>query len=232
MISDPAKILVIAKEASLRSRLRRALEALGFDVGEAANGVIALTRLRMVDYEAIILECRMFGGDSMAVCKQLRSLYSSLPILILSARNSVNNKVAALEAGADDYMVRPFSERELSARLRSAIRRSHPPAVGISGRFVIGKIVLDSARHRVEKSGSEVSLTPLEFRTLQMLMQQAGRPITYSALLVALWGQDSKPHREHLRVVISALRKKIEDNPSCPTYVTTHSFFGYCFRDQ
>src|SRR5258708_25855089 len=126
MISDPSKILVIAKEASLRTHLRRSLEALGFDVGEAPNGVIALTRLGMVDYEAIILGCRMFGGDGVAVCKQLRSLYSSLPIMILSARTSLNNKVAAFEAGADDYMVRPFSKRELSARLRSAIRRPYP----------------------------------------------------------------------------------------------------------
>jgi DNA-binding response OmpR family regulator len=232
MSSGLEKVLIVAEKASPRSRLRRTLESFGFDVGEAPNNEIALRRLRLVDYEAILLDFPEFGAGDVAICYQLRSLYPGLPILILSACNLLDNKMEALEAGADDYMIRPFSKRELRARLRSAIRRLHAPVVGTTERLVVGEIVLDSGRHRVEKSGSAVSLTPTEFRTLQMLMQQTGRPIAHSALLASLWGQESKRHRENLRVVISALRRKLENNPSHPTYLITHNYLGYCFRDQ
>ena len=232
MSSGLKRVLIAVEEPSLRSDLRRTLEVLGFEVGEAQDSEIAMTRLRMVDYEAILLYFPVFGAAGSAVCHQLRGIYPRLPILILSACDCLDNKVAALEAGADDYMIRPISERELSARLRSAIRRLHAPTAGITERFVVGNIVLDSARRQVEKSGSEVSLTPIEFRTLQMLMQQAGTPVTYAALLASLWGHESKQHREHLRVIISALRKKLEDRPSRPNYLITHNYFGYCFRDD
>ena len=232
MSSGPERVLIAAEEPSLRSDLRRTLEVLGFEVGEAPDSEIVMTRLRMVDYEAILLDFPVFGADGIAVCHQLRGVYPRLPILILSTCDCLDSKVEALEAGADDYMIRPISERELSARLRSAIRRLHAPTVGITERFVVGNIVLDSSRRRVEKSGSEVSLTPIEFRTLQMLMQRAGTPVTYATLLASLWGQESKQHREHLRVIISALRKKLEDSPSRPNYLITHNYFGYCFRDN
>ena len=215
MSSDPEKVLVLAKEAPARSCLRRILEALGFDVGEAANGEDAMRRLRMVDYQAILLECWMFGSDFASVCndcavvcKQLRVLYPRLPILVIS------------------------SERELAARLRSAIRRFHTPVIGTAERSAVGEIVLDPARHRVERAGSKVSLTPTEFRALQLLMQQPGVPISHSTLLTAIWGEESRAKREHLRVVIGALRKKLEDNPSEPRYLTTSAHFGYCFSDH
>jgi two-component system KDP operon response regulator KdpE len=231
MSNNPEKVLVLAKEATARSCLRRTLEALGFDVGEAPNGENALTRLRMVDYEAILLECRVFGSDCAAVCKQLRTLYPRLPILVLSSNGSLKKKVAAFEAGVDDYTTRPFEERELAARLRSAIRRFHAQAIGTGERCIVGKIVLDPIRHRVEKAGSDVFLTPTEFRALRTLMQQPGIPISHSTLLTTIWGhQESKANREHLRVVIGGLRKKLEDDPSHPRYLITTAYFGYCFR--
>ena len=230
MSNGPEKVLVIAKEAAVRSQLRRTFEALGFDIGEAPDSEIAVTRLRMVDYEAILLECRMLGRDSIAVCKELRSRYPRLPILVIGVSSSLNNKVAAFEAGADDYTIRPFAERELAARLRSAIRRFHAPAIGIGERFMVGEVVLDSARHRVEKSGVEVPLTPTEFRALEMLMQQRGIPISQSALVATLWGPESTSKREQLRVVISGLRKKLESDPSEPKYLITHAYVGYCFE--
>jgi two-component system KDP operon response regulator KdpE len=230
MSGDPQTVLVLAKEATARSCLRRILEALGFDVGQAANGEDAMRRMRMVDYEAILLECRMFGSDCAAVCEQLRILYPRLPILVISSNGSLMKKVAAFEAGVDDYMTRPFAERELAARLRSAIRRFHTTVIGTTERFVVGEIVLDSARHRVEKAGSEVPLTPTEFRVLKLLIQQPGIPISHSNLLAAIWGQESRANREHLRVVISTLRKKLEDDPSEPRYLTTNAYFGYCLE--
>jgi two-component system, OmpR family, KDP operon response regulator KdpE len=232
MSSGPETVLVLAEEEAARCSLRRTLETLGFDVGEASNGEDALRRLRMIDYEAILLECRVFGSDCATVCKQLRILYPRLPILIIGADGSLDKKVAAFEAGVDDYTTHPFAGRELAARLRSAIRRFHASKIEIRERCIVGEVVLDLARHRVEKAGSEVSLTPTEFRALKLLMQQPGIPISYSTLLAEGWGQESRANREHLRVVISGLRKKLEDNPSEPRYLTTNACLGYCFRDR
>lgn len=232
MSINPDKVLIVAEDASLCFSLRKTLEVFEFDCGEASSGDTALFRLRMVDYDAVLLDLRASGLDDIEACRQIRRVYPRLPVLVLSDCDCVDNKVDALEAGADDYISKPFSTRELIARLRSSIRRFNAPAVGISERFVVGEIALDPVKRRVEKSGSEVSLTPLEFRTLQMLMEQVGRPVTYNALLATLWGQESIQHRYHLRVVIGALRKKLEDDPSHPTYLITHNYFGYCFRDR
>jgi len=232
MSSDPERVLVLAREVMARSCLRRTLEALGFDVGEAPNGEDALRRMRMVDYEAVLLECRVFGSDCAVICEQLRIHHPRLPILVISSNGSLMKKVAAFEAGVDDYTTRPFAERELAARLRSAIRRFHAPVVGTAGLCVVGEIVLDPARHLVKKAGSEVSLTPTEFRALKLLMQQPGIPISHSILLAAVWGQESEAHLKHLRVVIGTLRKKLENDPSKPRYLTTTAYFGYCFRDR
>jgi two-component system, OmpR family, KDP operon response regulator KdpE len=232
MSNNSGTVLVLAKEAKDRSRLRRTLEALECDVGEAPSGEDALRRMRMVDYEAILLECRVFGSDCTAVCKQLRSLYPRLPILVISSNGSLMKKMAAFEAGVDDYMTRPVAKRELAARLRSAIRRFHAPIVEAAETRIVGEIVLDVARYRVEKAGTEVPLTPTEFRVLKLLMQQPGVPISHSTLLGAIWGQEPSANREHLRVVIMALRKKLEDKPSQPRYLTTYAYFGYCFSDH
>jgi two-component system KDP operon response regulator KdpE len=230
--SDPEKVLVIAKGATVRSELRRMLETLGFDAGEASDGRTALERLRTIDYKAIVLEYRRCGGDDDAACKKLRMLHSRLPILAVTAGGSLKKKLAALEAGADDCMIRPLAERELNIRLRSAIRRFHAPAVEACKCLVIGEIAFDPVRRRVEKSGSDVALTPTEFRVLEILMQQPGIPISYSTLIATIWGFEPKANREHLRVVISGLRKKLEDDASEPRYLMTHGYFGYGFRDH
>jgi two-component system, OmpR family, KDP operon response regulator KdpE len=232
MSSSPEKVLVIAEEATVRSQLRRTLETLGFDAGEAPDGGGALVRLRMIDYEAIILEHHRHGEDGVAICKQLRSLYPRLPILVITPRSCLNKKLAAFEAGADDCMIRPLAERELSVRLRSAIRRFQAPAARACEVFTIGEIALDPVRRRVAKSGSDVALTPTEFRALETLMRQPGIPISHSALIATIWGSEIKANREHLRVVISGLRKKLEDNPSEPRYLITHAYFGYGFQEH
>jgi two-component system KDP operon response regulator KdpE len=232
MSSGPVKVLVIAKEATIRSRLRRTLETLGFDAEEARDGGSSLSRFRTVDYEAILLEYRGCGVDGIALCKQLRSLYPRLPILVVTSSSSLNRKLATFEAGADDCMTRPLAERELGVRLRSAIRRIHASSVRTSERFVIGEIALDRARRRVEKSGSHVSLTPTEFRALETLMGQPGIPVPHSTLVNTMWGLDSNANREHLRVVIRGLRKKLEDDASEPRYLITHAYFGYEFCDH
>lgn len=232
MKSSPDKVLIVSGAVSLRSHIRRTLEVFGFDIGEASNIETTWMRLRMVDYEAVLLDFPLSGEDVIAFCRQLRELYPRLPLLILGTCDCLDSKVEALEAGADDYVIRSSSERELEARLRSAIRRSRASALGATERFAIGHIVLDSARHRVEKHGSHIPMAPLEFRALHILMAHAGKLVTHAALLATLWGQEDSSRRDHLRVLISALRKKLEDDPAHPVYLHTHSHLGYLFRDQ
>jgi two-component system KDP operon response regulator KdpE len=231
MSGSPKKVLIIAKEAMVRSRLRRTLEALGFDAGEAPDGGGALVRLRMIAYEAIIVEHRRYAVDGVATCERLRGLYPRLPILVIAPNISRAKKLAVFDAGADDCMIYPLAEREFGVRLRSAIRRFHATAVGSCQCLVIGEIALDAVRRRVEKAGLDLALTPTEFRALETLMRQPGIPIPHSDLIAMICGPEAKANREHLRVVISCLRKKIEDDPSAPRYLITHSYFGYSFRD-
>ena len=234
MNSVPEKVLVVAEEASQRYQLRRTLNASGFDLGEAINGVHALMRLRMIDYEAVLLHSPVSEADGIEVCRQLRNFNPRLPVLMLSDRDSLDHMVEALETGADDYIIRPVAERELTARLRSAIRRYRAPLVSSNERLVVRDIMLDPITHRVEKSGVEISLTPLEFRALHILMDQAGRPVTHAMLITMLWSPERAQRRENLRVLIGGLRKKLENDAAHPEYLITHPHLGYLVvvRDQ
>jgi two-component system, OmpR family, KDP operon response regulator KdpE len=228
--SNPDKVLVVVEEVSRRFHLRRTLEAFGFDPGEASPGENARTRLRMVDYDAILLDFPVQIAEGIAICSHLRELHPRIPILVLSDSDHLDSKVDAFEAGADDYVVNPFLERELTARLRAAIRRYRASAVNTNDCVAVGEIRLDPDKLCIEKSGNEIFLTPLEFRALHILMAQAGKPIMHATLLSFLWGPERGKQRENLRVLISALRKKLEDDPAHPVYLMTHSHFGYFFR--
>jgi two-component system KDP operon response regulator KdpE len=232
MSGIPDRVLVVAEEASQRMHFRRILDTFGFDPGEATNGVSAMMRLRMMEYDAVLLHLHTPKADGVELCRQVHGFNPRLPVLIVSDCDCLDHKVEALESGADDYMVRPVPERELSARLRSTIRRSRAPMTPAVEILAVGNVVLDPARHRVEKSGSEISLTPLEFVALQKLMEQAGKLVTHSSLLTLIWGSEQVRNRECLRVLISALRKKLEDDPATPRYVVTHARMGYCFQEH
>jgi two-component system KDP operon response regulator KdpE len=232
MNSSPEKILVVAEEASQRFHLRRTLDALGFDPGEATFGVNALMRLRMIDYDAVLVHLPASPADGIETCRQVRGFNPRLPVLIVSDCDSLDYKVEALEIGADDYMVMPVPERELSARLRSTIRRSRVPAPPSAERLAVGDIELDPATHRVEKSGFEVTLTPREFSALHILMKQADKLVTYDSLLASVWAPERVRNRERLRALVGKLRKKLENDPSNPRYLVTHAGIGYCFQDH
>jgi two-component system KDP operon response regulator KdpE len=226
------RILIVEDDSALRRTLCTTLDALGFDTGEASNGEEALTRVRMVDYEAIILDVNMPGMGGVEACRRMRRAFTRLPILMLTVRDSEDDKVEALEAGADDYVTKPFQIRELAARLRSAVRRFRAPEVPSEMPIIIGDILLDPIRRRVEHAGEEVHLTPREFNALQFLMEHAGRPVTHARLLTVLRGPGAGDDRDYLRVLIGQLRKKLEVTPAKPAYILTDSHVGYRFRES
>jgi two-component system KDP operon response regulator KdpE len=224
-------VLIVEDDAGIRQSLFETLTALGFTIGEASNGEQALLRLRMVDYDAVLLDINMPGIGGIEACRRICRSYPQIPIIMLTVRDEEDDKVEALDAGADDYVTKPFQIRELTARLRSAIRRSKTSTVQSDSTVVIGALRLDPDRHRVEKMGQEVRLTPKEFAMLRYLMEHAGRPIPHNRLLTSIWGSEYGNEREYLRVLINQLRKKIEDDPASPAYILTESYIGYRFRE-
>jgi two-component system KDP operon response regulator KdpE len=231
MMQQRWNVLVVEDDASIRQSLFETLSALGFVIGEAGTGEEALVRLRMVNYDAVLLDINMPGMGGMETCRKIRSEYPQLPILMLTVRDEEDDKVEALDAGADDYVTKPFQIRELTARLRSAIRRARTQPLAAGAPTVIGDLTLDPVRCRVEKQDREIHLTPKEFEMLRYLMQHAGRPVPHARLLTSIWGPEYGNEREYLRVLVSQLRKKIEDDPAHPTYILTDSYVGYRFRE-
>jgi two-component system KDP operon response regulator KdpE len=229
-VEQSSKVLVVEDDAGIRQSLFVTLGALGFVIGEAGNGEEALQRLRMVDYDAVLLDINMPGMGGIETCRRICQGYPRLPIIMLTVQDEEDIKVEALDAGADDYVTKPFQVRELTARLRSAIRRARASAAGSDSLIVIGNIMLDRDGHRVEKLGVQVHLTPKEFEMLRYLMEHAGRPVPHQRLLTSIWGPEYGNEREYLRVLINQLRKKIEDDPARPAYILTESYIGYRFR--
>jgi two-component system, OmpR family, KDP operon response regulator KdpE len=231
MDESQGRLLIVEDDSALRRSLRTTLDVLGFDVGEASNGEDSLVRLRMVDYEAVLLDINMPGIGGIETCRRIRRNYTRIPILMLTVRDSENDKVEALEAGADDYVTKPFQTRELTARIRSAIRRFRAPETPAQMPIINGAIMLDPVRRRVERSGLEVHLTPREFDALQFLMMHAGRPVTHARLIGALRGPGFGNEPAYSRVLVGQLRKKLEDDASDPKYILTDSCIGYRFCD-
>ena len=226
-----SNVLIVEDDAGIRQSLFETLTALGFVIGEAGNGEEALLRLRMVDYDAVLLDINMPGMGGIETCRRIHHSYPHIPVVMLTVREEEDDKVEALDAGADDYVTKPFQIRELTARLRSIIRRSKTPTSASNSPVVVGSLMLDPDRHRVEKMGQEVRLTPKEFKMLRYLMEHAGRPVPHNRLLISIWGSEYGNEREYLRVLINQLRKKIEDDPARPEYILTESHVGYRFRE-
>jgi len=231
MEKPQGRLLIVEDDSALRRSLHTTLGSLGFDLSEASNGEDALAHLRMADYEVVILDINMPGIGGIETCRRIRHISTKLQILMLTVRDDEDDKVEALEAGADDYVTKPFRSRELTARIRTAIRRFRAPEMPADMSIVIGSILLDPVRRRVERNGVEVHLTAREFNALQLLMFQAGRPLTHARLLGILRGPDFASDRAYLRVLIGQLRKKLEDDPSNPTCLLTDSYIGYRFRE-
>ena len=229
MQDSQGKLLIVEDDTALRRSLRATLKLLGFDIGEASNGEEALMCLHTANYEAVLLDINMPGIGGVESCMRMRRNFTRLPILMLTVRSSEEDKVTALEAGADDYVTKPFQMRELTARIRASIRRYRAPENPSDLAITIGDITLDPARRCVERNGSEIHLTPHEFEAMKLLMSHAGRPVTHARFHAVLNLPGDIANRGHLRVLIGQLRKKIGDNAIQPTYILTEGYIGYRF---
>lgn len=228
-MEQKSRVLVVEDDSGIRESLFETLGALGFAVGEACNGEEALLRLRMVNYDAVLLDINMPGIGGTETCRRICHSYPGLPVIMLTVRDEEEDKVEALDSGAYDYVTKPFQILELAARLRAVIRR-YNASFRSETVNVVGEITLDSERRRVEKRGEEIHLAPKQYETLCYLMEHAGHPVRHDRLLSSVWGPLYGNEREYLRVVINQLRKKIEDDPAHPTYILTENNIGYRFR--
>ncbi len=183
-------------------------------------------------YDVVLLDMNLPGLDGIEICRQLRRLLPRVAILMLTVRDSEDDKVQALEAGADDYVTKPFHIRELTARVRAAVRRAQALEENTKGVIRVGDIELDPARREVHKAGNSIRMTPKEFDLLHYLMTHAGLPITHGRLLNAIWGPEYGDEVEYLRTFMRQLRKKIEDDPANPKYLITDVQIGYRFRED
>jgi two-component system, OmpR family, KDP operon response regulator KdpE len=225
------RILVVDDEPAIRRALRPPLMELGFQLAEASRGEEALQALRAQPYDVVLLDVNMPGLGGIETLRRIRTFAPRLPVLILTVRDQEEDKVEALDLGADDYVTKPFSTRELIARVRSAVRRMRAPARTEDAPIEIGEIYLDPVKRRVTKRGELIKLTRKEFDILHCLMSRAGRVVTYAKLLTAVWGADCREEVEYLRTFVCQLRKKVEDDPSNPIYLLTDVSVGYRFAD-
>ena len=225
-------ILVVDDDSSTRLSLRTALSGIGFTVIEAARGEEALALVRVTWIDAVLLDVDMPGMGGVETCRRIRNAVARLPVLMLTVMNSEDNKVLALDAGADDYITKPFHLRELAARLHSAVRRRNAQDSNRDAVIRHDELELDPVRYRLLKRGQPIHLTPKEFDVLHYLMMHAGEPIPHSRLLKAVWGPEYGNELEYLRTFIRQLRKKIEDDPGNPVYLLTDAYIGYRFKEQ
>jgi two-component system, OmpR family, KDP operon response regulator KdpE len=223
-------VLIVEDELPMRRFLRTALSANGFDVVEAGSMREAEQLVTGSPPGAILLDLGLPDGDGMTLLRSLRE-WSKTPVIVLSARDREDDKVKALDAGADDYLTKPFGTSELLARIRVALRHAKEHGVAEDPVTVVGPIRIDNARHEVTVDANVVHLTPIEFRLLAFLARHAGKVLTHRQLLHEVWGPQNAHHGEYLRVHMAALRRKIEADPARPRWLTTEAGVGYRLRD-
>jgi two-component system KDP operon response regulator KdpE len=218
------RVLVVDDERAIRRYLHAALNAQGIDVIEASSGEEALRLVAVNRPDVIILDLGLPDLDGVEVTRRLRE-WTEIPIVILSVREQESDKITALDAGADDYLTKPFGTGELMARIRAAFRRStHPENEPV---IEVNQLKIDLARRLVTVANEEISLTPIEYEILRLLAQNSGKVLTHRQLLQKVWGHAYEEELHLLRVNISNLRRKIEPDPSRPYYIQTEAGVGY-----
>ncbi len=221
------KILIVDNERQMRRALRASLIAHGHQVVEAASGEEALRKVDAEPCDFVLLDLNMPGVGGMATCRAIRS-FSEVPIMVVSIRDSEQDKVAALKAGADDYITKPYRLQELLARVEAVARRK-PVIRERSSVLVLDGVRIDFETHKVTTANREEHLTPKEFELLQYMVSHSGQIIPHLRLLQAVWGPDYSGEIEYLRVFVNQLRRKIERDPHNPKYLLTEPWVGYRF---
>jgi two-component system KDP operon response regulator KdpE len=229
--SDKPKILVVDDEPQIARVLKTTLSARGYSIRTAADGDDALLAMKSWTPDLVITDLRMPNMNGVELCRHLRAK-SGIPIIVLSVRNEERTKVEALDAGADDYVTKPFSVDELLARVRAALRRASAAQRPESELIEVGHFRIDAQAHSVQVKGREVRLTPKEFDVLAYFARNPDKVLTHRALLAAVWGDTSIGQPEYLRVFIGHLRKKLEPDEGSPSYITTEPWVGYRFNPE
>lgn len=222
------RIVVVDDQPKIRRFMRATLVAEGYEVDEAKTGEEALESIRDLRPDLVVLDMNMPGMGGLDACRAIRR-HSNVAIVMLTVRNSEEDKVAALDAGADDFVTKPFSTPELMARIRAALRRV-PSAQSSPNKIRVGEILIDFDARAVSREGESVHLTPKELDLLRYLTQRAKQVVSHRELLQAVWGPDYGDQVDYLRVFVKNLRKKIEANPERPEYITTEPWVGYRFN--
>jgi len=224
---NSANILVVDDEPQIRRVLRSTLSFRGYTISEVASGEEAIEAASKLKPDLILLDVNLPGMSGIETCREIRRS-SDAPIIMLTVRSAERDKVVALDAGADDYVTKPFGIEELLARIRASLRR-HPSADALPP-FVSKELSVDFELRRATVAGEEVHLAPKEFEVLRHLIANQGKPVTHRRLLQIVWGPEYGEETENLRVVINQLRKKIEKDPSQPKYILTEPWIGYRFQ--
>lgn len=227
MSADKTPVLVIEDEAPIRCFLRAYLESQGFRLIEAESGEEGLGLAASHQPALILLDLGLPGMDGLEVIRRIRQ-WTATPILVLSARGKEQDKIDALDAGADDYLIKPFGVGELAARMRAALRHATGPGqAGPGAVFRSGALSVDLAAHRVRVGGREVHLTPIEFKLLAFLVRHAGKVVTHRQLLKEVWGSAREDQAHYPRIYVHQLRHKIEPDPARPRFLRTETGIGY-----
>jgi two-component system KDP operon response regulator KdpE len=228
--ADRRRILVVDDEPQITRVLRTSLSSQGYDIRVANDGETALEILKDWTADLVITDLSMPNMDGLELCRRLRTK-SQVPIIVLSVKGEEQTKVKALDAGADDYVTKPFGINELLARVRASLRRAPPQETEeLGGKIEAGDFCIDLDGHSVSVRQHEVHLTPKEFELLVYLAKHPGKVVTHRAVLSAVWGPNSTEQPEYLRVFVGQLRKKIETDASSPRYILTEPWVGYRFE--
>src|SRR5437016_5536695 len=225
---ESSRVLVVDDEPQITRVLRTVLTSQGYQVRVAAEGESAMSNFTEWRPELVITDLYMPRMDGIELCRRIRAV-STVPIIVLSVKGEERTKVKALDAGADDYVTKPFGIDELLARVRAALRRRPETHDDAETKLEDGDFNIDHATHQVEVSGTSIHLTPTEFDLLVFLFRNRGKVVTHRAILTAIWGGNFTEQTEYLRVFVGQIRKKIEKDPSQPRYIRTEPWVGYRF---
>ncbi|MBZ5612047.1 MAG: response regulator transcription factor [Acidobacteriia bacterium] len=230
-LPQPCSVLVVDDEPALRKTIRASLAASGFTVEEAGTGGEAVGAVQRQPFDLVLLDVNMPGMSGVEACRQIRAFAPRTGIVMVTVRDAEEDKVLALEAGADDYVTKPFRFRELIARLGAVLRRTRVEAGALPTVMQVGDLKMEVDNRILWKGDEQIRLSPKEFDLLSFMMKNQGAPLTHVKLLKTVWGPEYGDELEYLRTYVRMLRKKIEDDPARPHYILTEPWVGYRFRN-